>query len=80
MPDTAFTKQQILDFDGSVEIFCPAVNHKKSEYKRVGDVALFAQNAFESWFRPVGRIMGKRMLICLLPAESRHVTGVRDEG
>jgi hypothetical protein len=72
--DKQFTADEIRDHKGTVEIFCPHIEHHKSTYSIVINTKVedFIQRAFaeDSSFRPVGRIEGKRMLICMLPHRS----------
>jgi hypothetical protein len=64
-----FSEQDILNHRGTVVIFCPHVEPNKSSYKPVQDVAEFVKRAFDpkSAFRPVGRVEGRQMLVCMLP-------------
>ncbi len=69
MSDQRFTEREVLDHPGSVEIFCPHMDAWKSSYKPVQDVLGFVERVFDQkyQFRPVGRIEGRRMLVCMLP-------------
>lgn len=69
MSNRRLTEREVLDHSGSVEIFCPHMDAWKSPYKPVRDVPEFVERVFDqkSQFRPVGRIEGRRMLVCMLP-------------
>jgi len=75
MTDIQFDEQDILNH-GDVMIFLPHVEHQKSSYKRVRNKVEFVKNAFDpkSVFRPIGRIDGRRMLICMLPQRTINQT------